>query len=336
MNNNNQNNSRPNILVTGAAGFIGTNLCERLVKSANVIAVDDFSTGSQKNIDLLLQNPNFEFIKHDITQPLDLEEYRELKKFHVDVNGVQYIYNLACPTSPKDHEQYALEILGTNSIGVMNILELAKQYKAIFVHLSSQHIYGMPLDSNVIKEDFNGCVDLLAPRSAYDEGKRFAETIVYNYHKKFNLDTKVMRLFTTYGPKMAINNGRSVPDFIVNAANDWDLVIYGDENTENTFCYISDVIDALIKLADTNYNEPINIGHYEKYKLKDIAEMIIKLSGSKSNIVFQKPEWHTVSYNIPDITLAKEKLGWFPLIGIEEGMKKTIDFTKANMRLYKV
>ena len=334
MDYNNLATGRPNVIITGAAGFIGTNLCERLIKTSNIIAVDNFSTGKQQNIDLLLQDPNFEFIRQDISAPFKLDDYAELKKFKIDIQGIQAIYNLACPTSPRDHEKYAMEILATNSEGLKNILDLALQYKTTFIHVSSQHIYGIPLDSNPIKEDYQGRVDLLGPRSAYDEGKRFAETLITNYQRKYNLNTKIARVFTTYGPKMSINDGRAIPDFILGALNNWDLTIYGDENTENTFCYVDDVIDGLIKIAKSNFSSPVNIGHYEKYKLKDVAELVVKLVGSKSKIIYQRPDWHGASYNIPDINLAKEKLGWFPLINIEDGLKKTIDFTKANIRLY--
>jgi nucleoside-diphosphate-sugar epimerase len=329
---------RPNILITGAAGFIGTNLAERLILDNNVIAIDNFVTGNERNIDLLLQNPNFEFIRHDIAEPLNLDStvYPELKKFKIDVQGIQAIYHLACPTSPRDHEKLALEILSATSLGTKNMLDLAEKYQALFVHASSQHIYGNFSEiKNVSETDMGGC-DPIGPRSAYDEGKRFSETLVEYYHRQFNLQTRVARIFSTYGPKMAINNGRSIPDFILSALENRDLVIHGDEQTENTFCYINDIIDGLISLASSEVQEPINLGHYEKYKLKDIAELVIKLTDSKSAITYQKPLWHMASYNIPDISRAKEKLGWFPLMSIEDGLKKTIEFTKVNLRLYQV
>jgi len=327
---------KPNIIVSGAAGFIGTNLCQQLVTQNHVIAIDNFITGKESNIDLLLQNPNFEFIRHDITQPLDLENFPELKKFQVAVQGIQAIYNLACPTSPKDHEQYALEIIGANSSSVKNMLDLAVQYQSIFIHTSSQHVYGHALDTKPIKEDYLGLVNPIDSRSAYDEGKRFAETIVANYQRKFKINTKIARVFTTFGPKMAIKEGRAVPDFILHALNNKDLIIYGNEQTENTFCYIDDIIDGLVKLAKSDLAGPINLGHYEKHALKDVAELIIKMTGSKSKIIYQDPDWHAASYNIPDITMAKESLGWFPLIDLEEGLKKTIEFMQTNMRLYEV
>ncbi len=327
---------RPNIVITGAAGFIGANLCERLIADNNIIAIDNFSTGKQQNIDLLLQNPHFEFIRQDINEKFNLDDYNELKKFKIDIQGIQAIYNLACPTSPRDHQKYAMEILATNSTGLKNILDLALKYRTTFIHVSSQHIYGIPLDSQPIKEDYQGRVDLIGPRSAYDEGKRFAETLVTNYQQKYKLNSKIARVFTSYGPKMSINDGRAIPDFILNALNNWDLTVYGDENTENTFCYISDTIDGLIKLAESNLNSPVNIGHYQKYRLREVAELIIKLTNSQSKIIYQQPKWHAASYNIPDITLAKEKLGWFPLINLETGLKNTIEFTQNNMRLYQV
>ena len=336
MSHKNLASGKANIIVTGAAGFIGTNLCQQLVSNNHVIAIDNFITGKESNIDLLLQNLNFEFIRHDITQPLDLKKFPELKKFQVVVQGIQAIYNLACPTSPKDHEQYAMEIIGANSAGVINMLELALQYQSIFIHTSSQHVYGHALDAQPVKEDYLGLVDSIDSRSAYDEGKRFAETIIASYQRKFKINTKIARVFTTFGPKMAIKDGRAVPDFIIHALNNKDLIVYGNEQTENTFCYVDDVIDGLIKLAQSDLSQPVNLGHYEKHKLKDVAELIIKMTNSKAKIVYQDPDWHAASYNIPDITMAKERLGLFPLVGLEEGLKKTIEFMQINMRLYEV
>jgi len=327
---------RPNVVVTGAAGFIGTNLCENLVQHNNVIAIDNFITGSQQNIDSLLQNPNFEFIKYDITEPIDLSQYPELKKFEIEVQGVQEVYHLACPTSPRDHEKYAMDILGATSYGTKNTLDMALFYKAKFIHASSQHVYGQPKGKTVIKENDFGYSDPIGPRSSYDEGKRFSETLVDYYRRVFKLDTKIARIFTTYGPKMQVREGRAVPDFIVNAIQGKDLIVYGDANTENTFCYVDDIVDGLIKLAQSNFNGPVNLGQYDKRKLKEVAELVLKLTESNSKIVYQEPDWHSTSYNLPDITLAKEKLGWFPLIGLEEGLVKTIEFTKANLRKYEV
>ncbi len=325
---------RDNIILAGAAGFIGSNLAASLVKNYNVIAIDNFITGDVKNIDQLLQLPNFEFIRHDITEPLDLDDYPELKKFQINVQGISKIFNLACPTAPKDHAKYALEIIGANSAGVQNMLNLAVRYKATFIHVSSQHIYGIPKDQDPIKEDYFGCTNPIGPRSAYDEGKRFSETIVSYYQRQFGLDAKIARVFTTYGPRMALNEGRSVPDFIISAIKNEDLVVYGDENTQNTFCYVDDIVDGLVKLAGSSLTTPVNLGHYEKHTLKSAAELAIKLTDSKSKIVYRNPEWYIASYNIPDITLAKETLGWFPLVGLEDGFKRTIEFTKINLRLY--
>lgn len=331
---NNLATGRPNVVVTGAAGFIGTNLCESLVKYNNVIAIDNFVTGSQKNIDALLQDPYFKFIRHDVTDPINLSAYPELKKFKIDVQGIDEVYNLACPTSPRDHEKYAMEILGATSYGTKNTLDMALFYKSTFIHISSQHVYGHPKDKNVIKENDFGYSDPTGPRSAYDEGKRFSETLVEYYRRVFQLDTRIARVFTTYGPKMAIKEGRGVPDFIVNALTNKDLIVYGNESTENTFCYVDDIVDGIIKLAKADFSDPVNIGQYNKFKLKDVAEMIIRFTGSESKIIYKEPDWHTTSYNLPDIEKAKEKLGWFPLIDLEEGLEKTIEFTRANLRLY--
>lgn len=327
---------KKNIVVTGAAGFIGTNLCERLVRDNNIIAIDNFITGKESNIDRLLQNPNFEFIRHDISEPIDLNSFPELRQFQIDIQGVQEIYHLACPTSPRDHSKLALAILDATSVGTQNTLELAKKHDSVFVHISSQHVYGSFKSNDPIKENDFGYSNPIGPRSAYDEGKRFSETLVDYYHRQYKLKTRIARVFTTYGPKMAINDGRSVPDFIYNAIKGNDLVIYGDEKTTNTFCYIDDVVDALVKMALSDTSEPINIGQFTRYTLKDLAETIVRLADSNSNIIYQKPEWQTTSYNIPDITKAKEKIGWFPLITIEDGLAKTIEHIKANLRLYQV
>jgi len=327
---------RPNIVITGGAGFIGSNLAAELVKKNNIIVIDNFITGNERNIDLLLQLSNFEFIKHDITDPIDLVNYPELKKFKIGIQGIQAVYHLACPTSPRDHEKLAIDILGATSYGTKNALDLALQYKAKFVHLSSQHVYGHWNSPKPIKETDIGALDPIGTNSAYDEGKRFSETLVSYYSRQFKLDAKIVRLFTTYGPKMAINDGRSVPDFIYSALNNDEIIIYGDENTENTFCYIADVVDALIKIEKTDLNIPINIGHYEKTKLSQVATMIIELTGSNSKITYQQPDWQLFSYNIPDIALAKQKLGWFPMMSLDQGLKATVEFMRTNLRLYQI
>ncbi|OIO15959.1 hypothetical protein AUJ29_03260 [Candidatus Kuenenbacteria bacterium CG1_02_38_13] len=327
---------RPNIIITGGAGFLGSNLAGDMVKTSNIICIDNFITGNQKNIDILLQNPYFEFLRHDITRPLDFDQFPELKKFQIKAQGIQSIYNFACPTSPSNHAKLALEILEANSSGTKNMLDLAKEYHAVFVHISSQHIYGKAMSSQPIKESYLGAVDPIGPRSAYDEGKRFAETIASYYKRQFNLNVKIARLFTCYGPKMAINDGRSIPDFIFDALNNKDLIIYGDEKTENTFCYVADIVDALIKIEKSSLAGAVNIGHYEKYTLKNIAERIIKLCESSSVITYKEPDWHVASYNIPDISLAKEELGWFPMVDIEDGLLRTIEYMRSNLRIYQI
>ncbi len=290
-------NNRQNVLITGGAGFLGANLAQTLLKNSNVIAVDNFITSSERNIDDLLQNYHFEFIKADICEPLDLLSYPELKKFQLDVQGIQTIYNLACPTSPKDRGRLSLETLAANSAGIKNILEIARQYNAVFVHASSQSVYGEPRDNNPIPEKYYGYVNPVGERSAYNEGKRFAETYVSCYQEKFNLNAKIARIFTTYGPKMALNDDRFIPDFIIHALEGKDLTILGDETTRDSFCYVDDVIEGLIKLAESDIKTPLNLGHYEIYNLKAVAEKIIKLADSRSKIIFKKPESYFRKYN---------------------------------------
>jgi len=327
---------KPNILITGGAGFIGSHLADALVNQNHIIVVDNFITGSEKNIDLLLQNPNFEFIKHDLTKPFDLTKFPELKKFKVELQGVQEIYHLACPTSPKEYSKFPIETLMTNSYATWNALEIAKQFKSKFLFLSSSSIYG-DLDANqAIKEDNWGHVNPIGPRSCYNEGKRFAESLIMNYHEKFNIDTKIARVFNTYGPRMKTDDGRMIPDQIVAALANKDLVIYGTENDEGSYCYIQDLIEALTRLIKSDLNKPVNLGSTEKHKLKDVAGFIANLTSSKSEIKFEKiPEYSAKQQLIPDISLAKQEIDWFPIVTLEEGLQKTIEDMKVKVREYR-
>ena len=222
---------KKNILVLGGAGFLGSNLCDYLVNYHHVICVDNFVSGSQKNIDHLLRNPNFEFIKHDIVEPLELEKFSELDKFKVKVHGVAEVYNLACPTSVKNFENDRIKTLETNAWGTRNALEVALKYKAKFLHTSTSTVYGPRTEEmKFFKEDYWGKVNLLSPRACYDEGRRFAETQVATYRQVYNLDTKIMRIFRTYGPRIKLFDVQMVPDFIVDALENRDLVIYGYKN----------------------------------------------------------------------------------------------------------
>ena len=321
---------KQNILVTGGAGFIGSHLCDELIKTSKVICVDNFISGDEVNIDHLLQNPDFEFIKHDINQPIILEDYRELEKFKIKFQGLQEIYHLACPTSPKDFEKTKIETALANSVGTKNVLDLALKYKAKFLLASSSVVYGPRNQKNLyFKEDYNGAVNHLSPRACYDEGKRFAETLAWTYGEVYNLDTKIARIFRTYGPKMRLKTGEMIPDFVYNAIEGSDLVIYGDKNFSSSFCHVTDIVVGLMKLMKSSESGPFNFGSDIESKLVGFAEKVINLTGSKSKIIFKEPLLFMTPLGLPDISLAKERLSWFPVVLLDEGIKGTIDYFKA-------
>jgi len=327
---------KPNILITGGAGFIGSHLASALMKKNNhIIVVDNFITGSEKNIDLLLQNQDFEFIRHDMTEQIDFLKFPELKKFKVELQGVQEVYHLACPTSPRDYNKFPLQTLKANSHASLNALEIAKQYKAKFLFLSSSAVYGETTEQPV-KEDNHGNVNPIGPRSCYNEGKRFAESLVMNYHSVYNLDTKIARVFNTFGPKMKLDDGRMIPEFILAALNNKPLIIYGTEEDSGSYCYIDDVTEAILRLINCDLNTPVNIGSNHEVHLIEVAKIIIELTGSNSKISFEPPLPYTAKQLIPDISLAKEQLDWFPIVSLEEGLQKTIEDMKVNAGEYKV
>ena len=316
---------KKNILVIGGAGFIGSHLCDELVKTSKVICIDNFSTGSEKNIDHLLSEPDFEFIHHDITKPINLTTLPELQKFKIEFQGIQEIYNLACPMSPKNFNKNKIAILSVNSYGVKNALDLAVKHKAKFLHFSSSVVYGLKDEDNKkIKEDSVGFIDNLSERSCYDEGKRFAESMIINYKEKYQIDTKIIRLFRVYGPRMKLNDGQMIPDFVYNAIDNKDLEIFGDENFSSSFCYISDCIDAVLKMMSSDLSGPINIGSDIKVNLTDLAKNIISIIGSKSGIKYEKEMLFMKPLHIPDITKARNELGWMPIITLKKGIEDTI------------
>jgi len=326
---------KKNILITGGAGFIGSHLADALVKENNIIIIDNFSTGSEKNIDHLLQNPNFEFIKHDLTQPFNFEDYPETKKFKAELQGIQEIYHLACPTSPREYEKFSIETLLANSHATYNALQIAQKYKAKFLFLSSSAIYGEIGDKDYVKEDNWGSVNPVGPRSCYNEGKRFAESLVMNFHKKYKLDTKIARVFNTYGPRMRVDDGRMIPDFIVSALQNKNISIYGTEESSGSYCYISDMIDSLTRLMNSNTNLPVNLGSMQELYLNDIAKLIIQLINSTSQIEFKSPLPYSSKQHIPDISYAKETIDWFPIVSFEDGIAKTIEYMKIHLNEYK-
>lgn len=318
---------KKNILVIGGAGFIGSNLCDELIKENKVICIDNFSSSNHKNIDHLLSNPNFVFINHDLSSPLDLEELVELNKFKISFQGIQEIYNLACPMSARNFIDNKEKILLANSYVVKNALDIAVKYKSKFLQFSSSVVYGLRKESSPnlkTKEDYNGEVDFLNERSCYDEGKRFAETLVSNYRQVFNIDAKIIRLFRTYGPRMALKDDQMLPDFINSALNNEDIVIFGDENFSSSLCYVDDVIDAAVKVIRSDFSGPFNVGSEEDIKLYDVAQKVIELSSSKSKIVFQPNKIFMTQLNIPDTYKIRNDLDWMPVVTLENGLKKTI------------
>lgn len=328
---------KKNVLVAGGAGFIGSHLCDELVKENKVICIDNFITGSERNIDHLLANPNFIFLNHDLAKPLDLDAQADLKKFKVEFQGIQEIYNLACPMSPRRFLDNRLETLLANSYVVKNLLDLALKYQAKFLHFSSSVVYGLrSLDDpgRKIKEDYLGAVDHLSLRGAYDEGKRFAETIVANYRSLYNIDARIARLFRIYGPRMEADDDQMIPDYINNALDNKEIVINGGPEFVSSFCYISDALDAVFKLMASNLPGPVNIGSDVDINLTDLVELIKQETGSQSLVSYGARQLFVSELTLPDIYLAKNELGWMPVVTLENGLKKTIFDIKAHKKLH--
>lgn len=302
------------ILITGGAGFIGSNLCEKLLDDNHrIICVDNLLTGNLKNIEHLINKPNFEFINHDIIYPLEIND------------DIHEIYNLACPASPPKYQKDPINTLKVNFLGVLNLLELAKFKKAKFLQSSTSEVYGEP-EITPQHENYRGNVNTVGIRSCYDEGKRVAETLVMEYHNQYNIDTRIVRIFNTYGPKMDKNDGRVVTNFINQALNDKDITLYGDGDQTRSFCYINDQIDGLIKLMNSDYIYPINIGNPHEITVKDLASIILTLTKSDSKIVYKNLPLDDPTNRKPDITRAINILGWHPNYNLEEGLIKTIEY----------
>jgi len=325
---------KKNVLVTGGAGFIGSHLCDELVKTSKVICLDNFSSGDEKNIDHLLAEENFRFLKHDIAEPLDLEAFSELNDFKIAFQGIQEIYNLACPMSPKDFEKSRVETILANTTGLINMLNLARHYEAAFLHFSSSVVYGpRRADNQKIAEDDIGAVDFLSPRAGYDEGKRYAETMVKTYGEVYGLSAKIIRLFRIYGPRMKLIDNQMIPDIINNALDGADVEIIGDRNFSTSLCYVSDAVDAAIKMMSSGRSRPVNIGSDVLLNMTDVAEKIIRLIGSNSQIKYAPAHLFMTPLCLPDITLAKNLLGWMPVVTLEKGLEKTIDDLRASKNL---
>lgn len=304
------------VLVTGGAGFLGSHLCDQLIKEGNdVICVDNLFTGSKDNIRHLLSNPYFEFIRHDITEPLYVE--------------VDQIYNLACPASPVHYQYNPIKTAKTSIHGALNMLGLAKRVKARILQASTSEVYGDP-EVHPQPETYRGCVNPIGVRSCYDEGKRMAETLFFDYHRQHNVDIRVIRIFNTYGPRMNKNDGRVVSNFIVQALKGEDITIYGDGNQTRSFCYVDDLIDGMIRMMNCEeFIGPVNIGNPEEFTMLELAQQIINMTESKSKLIFKPLPSDDPMQRRPVIELAKEKLQWNPLITLDEGLGKTIDYFRS-------
>jgi UDP-glucuronate decarboxylase len=325
---------KKNIIITGGAGFIGSHLAEKLIKNNKVICIDNLITGDERNIDYLLRFSNFKFINHDVTNPIELESIPELEKFKINFQGVQEIYHLACPSSPVAIDTFPIETLMANSVGTKNILDLAVKYKAKFLFSSSSYVYGLtPPNQTSTTESYIGPYDHLSARNAYIESKKYAESLISNYRKVHKIDAKIARIFNTYGPRMKIDDGRIIPDLIMKAIANKPMTIPGDEKLKNSFCFVADLIEALIKLMETTEQCPINIGNPESVAMVDVAKKIKELVKSDSKIVFSKPDKKAIKSLIPDISLAKEKIGWFPITLLEKGLKIIVQDIKASKHL---
>lgn len=300
-------------LVTGGAGFLGSHLCEALAaKGKEVLCVDNFFTGQKNNILHLLSNQSFELMRHDITHPLFVE--------------VDQIYNLACPASPVHYQYNPVKTIKTSVMGAINTLGLAKRVKARILQASTSEVYGDP-EVHPQKETYWGNVNPIGVRSCYDEGKRAAECLFMDYHRQNKVDTRLARIFNTYGPRMLPNDGRVVSNFVVQALQGKPLTVYGDGSQTRSFCYVDDLIDGLIKLMEADgLHNPVNLGNPDEFTILELAEQVRELTGSKSDIKFKPLPFDDPVRRKPDIALAENKLGWRPKVKLKDGLKKTIDY----------
>ena len=308
------------VLVTGGAGFIGSHLCERLIQAGqDVLCVDNLYTGTRRNIAQLLRHERFEFMRHDVTFPLYVE--------------VDQIYNLACPASPIHYQFDPVQTTKTSVHGAINMLGLAKRLKVTILQASTSEVYGDP-KVHPQAEGYWGNVNPIGPRSCYDEGKRCAETLFFDYHRQHKLGIKVARIFNTYGPRMHPSDGRVVSNFIVQALRGDDITIYGDGSHTRSFCYVSDLVEALIRLMATEaaFTGPVNLGNPKEFTILELAEKILTLTASRSKIVYKPLPTDDPVQRQPDIALARRSLSWAPLVELDEGLRETIDYFKRTLR----
>lgn len=306
-------------LVTGGAGFLGSFICEKLLDQGHeVIALDNFYTGSRKNISHLLDHPSFELIRHDIVEPILLE--------------VDWIFNMACPASPIHYQYNPVKTVKTSVMGAINMLGLAKRVRARILQASTSEVYGDP-EIHPQQESYWGSVNPIGLRSCYDEGKRVAETLMMDYHRQNQVDIKLVRIFNTYGPRMHINDGRVVSNFIVAALKEEPLEIFGDGEQTRSFCYVSDLIDVILKMMnEDDFIGPVNIGNPGEFTIRELAEKILKLTGSRSKIQVRQERSDDPVRRRPDISLARKKLGWEPSVDLEEGLGKTIEYFEKVLK----
>jgi len=306
------------VLVTGGAGFLGSHLCDRLIEHGDdVICVDNFFTGSKENVRHLIGNPRFELIRHDIVHPLYVEAER--------------IFNLACPASPEAYQFNPIKTIKTSTVGMVNIMGLAKRCGARVLHASTSEVYGDP-QVHPQTEDYWGHVNPIGPRSCYDEGKRIAESLMVNYHEAHGTEIRIIRIFNTYGPRMAPDDGRVVSNFIMQALRGEDITVYGDGLQTRSFCFCSDLIAGMMKLMDQDkHTGPVNIGNPVENTMLELAEAVIKVTGSKSKIVHRPLPQDDPKKRCPDITRAREWLNWEPQIALAEGLAKTVEWYKGKI-----
>ncbi len=307
------------VLITGGAGFIGSHLCEKLLQLGNeVICLDNYFTGRKKNIFHLMDNHRFELIRHDITEPIFLE--------------VDSIFNMACPASPIHYQYNPVKTTKTSVMGAINMLGLAKRVNARVLQASTSEIYGNPME-HPQNEKYWGNVNTIGPRSCYDEGKRVAETLFFDYYRQNKVDIKVVRIFNTFGPRMFINDGRVVSNFIVQAIRGEDITIYGDGSQTRSFCYIDDLVDGLLKMMDSeNFIGPVNLGNDREFTIKQLAELVVEYTGTSSKIIYKDLPQDDPVRRRPDNSLAKKKLKWEPAIPLEDGLKKTIEYFANELK----
>jgi dTDP-glucose 4,6-dehydratase len=314
-------NSEPVSVVTGGAGFLGSHLVDRLLNEGHrVIAIDNLITGTTGNIGHLAGNKNFQFVSHNVSKFIFLPEQQ-----------IDYMFHFASPASPSDYLEFPIPTLKVGALGTHNTLGLAKDKKARFILASTSEVYGDPLE-HPQKEDYWGNVNPIGPRGVYDEAKRFAEAMTMAYHRYHGVDTRIVRIFNTYGPRMRLRDGRAVPAFIGQALSGQPLSVFGDGSQTRSFCYVSDLIDGIFRLAMSDLHEPVNLGNPREMTIKQFAEEIIRITGTKSTIEYKPLPVDDPKVRQPDISRAKEVLGWEPRVEFEEGIKKTIEYFKKSLK----